>query len=93
MSSRLPSRPGDSSPGPGYPRMHVVLHRTRDQGLLVVIQVLREVTHFGEAEAETRMWEAYHRGRARVLATHLERAELYVEQFADRGLVTSLEPA
>ena len=32
------------------------------------------------------MWEAYHLGRSVVVATHLERAELYVEQFAERGL-------
>jgi hypothetical protein len=28
-----------------------------------------------------------------VVATHLERAELYVEQFAQRGLPASVEPA
>jgi hypothetical protein len=39
------------------------------------------------------MWEAYHLGRSVVIATHLERAELYVEQFAERGLPASLEPA
>jgi ATP-dependent Clp protease adapter protein ClpS len=39
------------------------------------------------------MWEAHHRGRSLVLVTHLERAELFVEQFADRGLPASIEPA
>ena len=48
---------------------------------------------FGSAEAEFRMWEAYHQGRSLVLVTHLERAELYVEQFADRGLCATIEPA
>jgi hypoxanthine-guanine phosphoribosyltransferase len=33
-----------------------------------------------------------HRGRSLVLVTHLERAELYVEQFADRGLFATIEP-
>ena len=56
------------------------------------MEVLRKLTRFGEAEAETRMWEAYHRGRAIVLVTHFERAELYVEQFAENGLVASIEP-
>jgi hypothetical protein len=28
-----------------------------------------------------------------LLTTYLERAELFVEQFADKGLVTSVEPA
>ena len=31
-------------------------------------------------------------GRAVVLVTHLERAELYVEQFAARGLPATIEP-
>ena len=39
------------------------------------------------------MWEAYHLGKSVVVATHLERAELYVEQFAERGLPASVEPA
>jgi ATP-dependent Clp protease adapter protein ClpS len=57
-----------------------------------VVRVVMEVTRFGSAEAEFRMWEAHHRGRAMVLVTHLERAELYAEQFAARGLFVSIEP-
>lgn len=57
-----------------------------------VARVVMEVTRFGPAEAEFRMWEAYHRGRAVVLVTHLERAELYVEQFTARGLLVTIEP-
>ena len=86
MNNVQPSRPT-------LPRCRVVLHRTTDMGLLFVVNVLRELTRFGEAEAMNRMWEAYHRGRSLVLETHQERAELYVEQFADRGLLASIEPA
>lgn len=96
MSSRHPPRRNSDSPAPPtrpITRYHVVLHRAADRGLLFVVRVLRELTRFGEAEAESRMWEAHHRGRALVLVTHLERAELYVEQFADRGLLASIEPA
>ena len=39
------------------------------------------------------MWETHYRGRSLVLVTHLERAELIVEQFADHGLPASIEPA
>ncbi len=74
-------------------RFKVVLHRTRDQELLFVARVVMELTHFGPAEAEFRMWEAHHAGRSLVIVTHLERAELFVEQFADRGLPASIEPA
>src|ERR1041385_2741653 len=75
------------------PRYKVVLHRAADKGLMFVVAVVRELTRFAEAEAMSRMWESHHRGRSLVLVTHLERAELYVEQFADRGLTASIEPA
>jgi ATP-dependent Clp protease adapter protein ClpS len=51
-----------------------------------------ELTHFGEAEATYRMWDAHYNGQTLVLVTHLERAELYVEQFGERGLAASIEP-
>jgi ATP-dependent Clp protease adaptor protein ClpS len=74
-------------------RYNVVLHRKADMSLLVVIQAVMDLTRFCKEEATQRMWEAYHLGKSVVLATHLERAELYVEQFADRGLPASVEPA
>ena len=90
---------GDNSPPDPQPEppptllcYRVVLHRVADQGLIFVVRVLRELTRFGEAEAMVRMWQAYHTGRALVLETHLERAELYVEQFSARGLSTTIEP-
>jgi ATP-dependent Clp protease adaptor protein ClpS len=78
----------------GFPlrRFRVVLHRAADRDLMFVARVVMELTRFGSAEAEFRMWEAYHRGRSLVLVTHLERAELFVEQFADRGLAATIEP-
>ncbi len=75
------------------PRYKVVLHRAADKGLMFIVAVLRELTRFAEAEAMSRMWESHHHGRSLVLVTHLERAELFVEQFADRGLTASIEPA
>jgi ATP-dependent Clp protease adapter protein ClpS len=78
----------------GYPirRFRVVLHRACEKDLMFVAKVVMELTRFGTAEAEFRMWEAYHRGRSLVVVTHLERAELFVEQFADRGLAATIEP-
>ena len=95
MPARHPFQrvPGADASGPFLPRYCVVLHRAADKGLLFVVRTLRELTRYAEAEAMSRMWEAHHRGRAPVLVTHLERAELYVEQFADRGLTASIEPA
>ena len=74
-------------------RWRVVLHHAPGLGLLAVAQVVRDLTRFGEAEARACMWRAYHAGCAEVLRAHLERAELYVEQFAERGLVATLERA
>jgi ATP-dependent Clp protease adaptor protein ClpS len=73
-------------------RFRVVLHRASDKELMFVARVVMELTHFGTAEAEFRMWETHHRGRSLVVVTHLERAELFVEQFADRGLAATIEP-
>jgi ATP-dependent Clp protease adaptor protein ClpS len=87
-------RPGSRALGIDCPirRFKVVLHRARERDLMFVARVVMELTRFGSAEAEFRMWEAYHRGRSLVIVTHLERAELYVEQFADRGLAATIEP-
>ena len=73
-------------------RFRVVLHRASDKELMFVARVVMELTHFGTAEAEFRMWETHHRGRSLVVVTHLERAELFVEQFALRGLAATIEP-
>jgi ATP-dependent Clp protease adaptor protein ClpS len=72
---------------------NVVLHRDATKSLLFVVHTLMELTRYCREEATTRMWQAYHLGRAVVFAVHLERAELYAEQFAARGLPVSLEPA
>ena len=55
-------------------------------------RTLRDLTHFADAEANFRMWDVHHNGRTLVVVTHLERAELYVEQFQERGLPASVEP-
>lgn len=72
---------------------NVILHRDADKSLLFIVRAVMELTRFCKEEAMNRMWEAYHLGRAVVIATHLERAELFVEQFAERGLAASVEPA
>jgi ATP-dependent Clp protease adaptor protein ClpS len=98
MSIRPPSRRNDRPDLRAYgpyrplPRFKVVLHRATNKDLMFVAKVVMELTHFGSAEAEFRMWEAHHRGRSLVVITHFERAELFVEQFADRGLPATIEP-
>jgi ATP-dependent Clp protease adapter protein ClpS len=87
-------RSGFRAFGIDYPirRFKVLLHGAVERDLMFVARVVMELTRFGSAEAEFRMWEAYHRGRSLVVVTHLERAELFVEQFRDRGLAATIEP-
>jgi ATP-dependent Clp protease adaptor protein ClpS len=98
MSSRTPHDP-DRWARRSLPRSapltlyNVVLHRDAEKSLLFIVRSVMELTRFCKEEAMTRMWEAYHLGRSVVVATHLERAELFVEQFAERGLQASVEPA
>jgi ATP-dependent Clp protease adapter protein ClpS len=74
-------------------RYNVILHRDAAQSLVFVIRAVMELTRICKEEATNRMWEAYHLGRSVIIATHLERAELYAEQFTERGLPVSVEPA
>jgi ATP-dependent Clp protease adapter protein ClpS len=60
---------------------------------MFIIRTVMELTRLCRAEATHKMWQAHHCGRSILLVTFLERAELYVEQFASRNLNTVLEPA
>lgn len=88
--------PAQSSSPAGSPRSsiryRILLHRTPDKDLMFIMRTVMELTHYCKAEATHRMWESYHRGSSQVLVTHQERAELYLEQFRDRGLQVSMEP-
>ena len=74
------------------PRYKVVLHHDASNDLMFIVRAVMELTRFPRAEATHKMWEAYHCGRSVLLTTYLERAELYVEQFAAKGLAVTIEP-
>ena len=74
-------------------RYRVILHENTSQALMFIVQTVMELTRFCREEATHKMWEAHHTGRSPLLVTHLERAELYVEQFAERGVNVSIELA
>jgi ATP-dependent Clp protease adaptor protein ClpS len=86
-------RPSSAGPRQTAFRYKVILHRTPDLGLMFIVRTVMELTRYCREEATHRMWEAYHCGTSQILVTHLERAELYAEQFTDRGLQVSIEPA
>jgi ATP-dependent Clp protease adapter protein ClpS len=60
---------------------------------MFIVRTVMDLTRLGQAEALHKMWQAHHSGRSQLLVTFKERAELYVEQFAARGLSVSMEPA
>jgi ATP-dependent Clp protease adaptor protein ClpS len=74
------------------PRYKVILLQNAIDDLMFVVRSVMELTRFPRAEATHKMWEAHHCGRSVLLTTYLERAELYVEQFASKGLSVTLEP-
>ena len=78
-----------SQPLPPY---RVVLPRAGDQQLMGIVRAVMDITHLCREEATHKMWESYHRGRSQLLVTHKERAELYVDQFADHGVTVTIEP-
>ena len=97
----VPRLPGDASERPRplgqprprqVPRYKVILHHDPAGDLMLVVRSVMELTRFPRAEATHKMWEAHHRGRSVLLITYFERAELFVEQFAGKGLTVTLEP-
>jgi ATP-dependent Clp protease adapter protein ClpS len=75
------------------PPYRVILHQDIALDMMFVVRTVMELTRFCRAEATHKMWQAYHSGRALLLITYKERAELYVEQFASRGVTVTIEPA
>jgi ATP-dependent Clp protease adapter protein ClpS len=87
------ARPQEKPQRRQLPPFKVILHHDAALDLMFVVRTVMDVTRFCRAEATHKMWEAYHRGRSILLVTYRERAELYVEQFASRGLTVTIEPA
>src|SRR5579883_781905 len=63
----------------------VLLHNAAND-LMFVVRTVMELIRFCRDEATHKMWQAHHTGRSVLLITYRERAELYAEQFASKGL-------
>ena len=92
---RLPGQAGASanSRPRDLPRCKVVLLQDPRHDLMFIVRCVMELTRFCRAEATHKMWQAHHTGSAVLLTTYRERAELYAEQFASKGLTVMVEPA
>src|SRR5438034_11029727 len=84
-------KPKQKPPQP-LPPWKVLLHNDDKNDMLFVVVTIMELTTLGEQDAKLRTLEAHETGVALLLTTHKERAELYKEQFASKGLTVTIEP-
>ena len=93
----MPATPDESgkfaSQRPGLPTYKLVLLWNPANDPMAVVRAVMELTRYCRDEATYKMWQAHRDGRSVLLLTYLERAELYVEQFAKKGLQVAIEAA
>ena len=91
-----PKRAAKSAPKNKPPQMlppwKVLLHNDDKNDMPHVINTIVELTTLKEQDAKLRTIEAHETGVALLLITHKERAELYVDQFASKSLIVTIEP-
>ncbi len=85
-------RPSRLKPGK-LPPWKVVLHNDSINTMQDVVGTIRQLTPLSEQAAVRRMLEAHARGRALLMTTHRERAELYKDQFASKKVIVTIGPA
>lgn len=90
---RAPKKAPHKKPPQPMPPWKVLLHNDDKNDILFVVKTVMELTPLKEEEAQERTVEAHKTGVALLLTTHKERAELYQEQFASKGLIVTIEPA
>lgn len=73
------------------PPWKVLLHNDDVNSMEYVTHTICELTTLDWDESKQRMEEAHDEGVALLLTTHKERAELYQEQFASKGLTVTIE--
>jgi ATP-dependent Clp protease adaptor protein ClpS len=79
--------------GRPLPPWNVLLHNDDVNEARFVVRTVMRVVHLNFPAATDVMITAHTRGRALVVTTHKERAELFRDQFATRGLTATIEPA
>lgn len=102
-SQKAPSQGGmagiQEKESPAEPRLdrlplfRVLLHNDDVNDMVYVVDTICDLTSFTMQRAATVMLEAHNTGVALLLLTHRERAELFVEQFASKGLTVTMERA
>lgn len=85
------TRPKQETEEQEEPPYRVLLHNDEVNLFGNVVRWLHELTPLSVDEAYQRTTEAHVKGRAVLLRTHKERAELYVEQLTSVGLTATME--
>jgi ATP-dependent Clp protease adapter protein ClpS len=93
LKSSAHSRCPQPAPRLHIPHYRVVLLNNTNCDMMFVVRTIMELTRLCRTEALLKMWQAHYNGRASVLVTYKERAELFVELFTDRGLTVAIEPS
>jgi ATP-dependent Clp protease adaptor protein ClpS len=75
------------------PPFRVLLHNDDVNEMNYVVRTIMELVHLSRPLAMQRMMEAHQSGVSLLTVTHKERAELYIDQFASKGLKVTIEPA
>ena len=74
------------------PPYKVVLHNDDSWRDKHVVEKIKSITRLSDEESKSRAAEAKKNGTAVLLVTHLERAELYAEQFLEAKIKVTYEP-
>jgi ATP-dependent Clp protease adaptor protein ClpS len=73
------------------PPWRILLHNDEVNVFENVVRILHRLTPLSLEESLDRTVTAHTRGRAVLLSTHKERAELYLEQLSSAGLTVTME--
>ena len=93
-----PSAPPKRRPAPSSPKPHrlppynLILHNDDLHDMGEVVESITKVTPVASRAAARIMLTAHFQGRAIVLTTHKERAELYRDRLRSRTLIATIEP-
>jgi len=90
---KAPKKAPAQKPPQPLPPWKVLLHNDDKNEMLFVVETIISLTPLNEQDAKQRTIEAHETGVALLLTTHKERAELYKDQFASKGLTVTIEAA
>jgi len=92
-ATRKPQRAPAPAKADKLPEFHVLLHNDDHHDMAEVVESITVATPVNKRAAALIMLAAHFKGRAIVLTTHKELAELYRDRLRSRGLIATIEAA